>query len=125
MKAYAKGREFEYLIAKQLREAGFDAKRMPRSGAIDGLDSDLFTPELPIVWELKKQETWKVGEYMKQAIDSSESTGKMPVVVMGRNNLKDPYVVLNLSNFIWLLQLAKETGNFTRQIGYSKRKQTK
>jgi len=125
MKAYAKGREFEYLVSKKLREAGFNAKRMPRSGAIDGLDSDLLIPELPIVWELKKQETWKVGEYMKQAIDSSESTGKMPVVVMGRNNLKDPYVVLELSNFIWLLQLAKETGSFTRQIGYSKRKQTK
>jgi hypothetical protein len=62
---------------------------------------------------------------MRQAIDSSEATGKMPVVVMGRNNLKDPYVVLNLSNFIWLLQLAKETGNFVKDVGYSKRKQLK
>ncbi len=125
MKTYRKGRDFELLVAKKLREAGFDAKRMPRSGAIDGLDSDLFIPELPIVWELKKQEIWKVESYMRQADDSSTGTGKIPVVVMGKNGMSDPLVVLNLSNFIWLLQLAKETGNFVKDTGYSKRRQTK
>jgi hypothetical protein len=106
MKAYRKGRDFELFIAKMLRHAGFDAQRMPRSGAIDGLDSDLLVKDLPCVFELKKQETWSIPQYMKQAEGNAQSTNKMPVVIVSKNNLPDPYVVMKLSDFIVLLQRA-------------------
>ncbi len=128
MKSYRKGHDFEILIAKQLRQAGFDAKRMPRSGAIDGLDSDLFVPELPILWELKKQESWSIGAYMKQAEDNAEKTNKLPVVVMSKNNLPDPYTVIKLSDFILLLQRAFIENKLPIMVGvgaYTKHKQLK
>ncbi len=126
MKAYRKGRDFELLVAKQLRHAGFDAQRMPRSGAVDGLDSDLLVKDLPIVFELKKQETWSPIAYMEQAEGNAASTNKIPVVIMSKNNLPDPYVVTKLSDFILLLQRAFNENDLPITVGtnsYSKHNQ--
>lgn len=129
MKAYRKGRDFELLVAKQLREAGFKkATRMPRSGAVDGLDSDLHVPELPIVFECKKQETWSIPAYMQQAEGNAQATSKMPVVIVSKNNLPDPYVVTKLSDFIVLLQRAFIENKLPVMVGagsYSKHNQLK
>jgi len=127
MKAYTKGRKLEYSVAKKLRAAGFDsAKRMPRSGAIDGLDSDVLCFELPFVWELKNQETWSPATYMAQAEKSCEGNGKMPVVVMDKNRLPDPLVMLKLSDWILILQRAfieNKLPILTGKNAYNKHKQ--
>ena len=128
MKTYRKGRDFELLVAKMLRHAGFDAQRTPRSGAIDGLDSDLLVKDLPIVFELKKQETWSPVAYMEQAAGNAESTNKIPVVIMSKNNLPDPYVMTKLSDFIVLLQRAFIENKLPVMVGansYSKHNQLK
>lgn len=79
------------------------------------------SPDLPVAFELKNQETWKPLEYMDQA--KSQAIGnKIPIVVMSKNRLPEPLAMLELKDLIWLLQLAKESGAFIR-IGYSKRKQ--
>lgn len=103
----AKGIRLENKCAADLRSAGFkSAKRQPMSGAIPGFNGDLFCLELPIVWELKNQESWSPEAYMRQAESSALKTNKIAAVVMSRNNFPDPYVVIKWSDFLNILQRA-------------------
>lgn len=122
MKTVRKGRDFEIEIAKSLRESGLDptAKRMPRSGAIEGLESDILT-SLPINIEAKKQEKWDPLSYYEQA-ESETKHGEIPVVVMGKNRT-EPFAFLKWKDLVYLMQLASESGHFVREYGYSKRRQ--
>jgi len=89
--AKAKGIRLELEIAKTLRDAGLDrnAKKMPRSGAFMGFESDIHT-SLPLMIECKNQENWSPMEYYNQA---KEHAGvKIPVVVMARNRT-EPYIM--------------------------------
>lgn len=126
-KRYRKGRDFELDVAKQLRAAGFKkTKRMPRSGAIEGLESDLLAPELPLVMELKNQEKWSIESYMEQARRGAKSNNKMPVVIMKKNGLTDPYVTMQLSDWINILQRAFIENKMPVMVGktaYSKHSQ--
>lgn len=120
----AKGQRLERQFARRLRASGLDtnAKRMPNSGAIEDLKSDIDT-SLPFNLELKNQERWNVHDYMAQAIAGCKQH-EMPVVVASKNNQKDPYVIMLAKDWIWLCQLAKESGQLVGQYGFSKRKQT-
>lgn len=93
------------MIASRLREAGLDkkARRMVLSGAVDGFDSDILTT-LPLSIEAKNQETWKPLEYMEQAQVSADKTNKMPVVIMSKNRLPEPLVMMRMDDWIVLLQ---------------------
>lgn len=106
VKAYRKGRDFELEVAKQLRAAGFkSAKRTPRSGAIEGLESDLLVSELPFVWELKNQQQWDIKGYWDQVMAAVQGTNKIPVVVAKKNN-QAPIVMMKLADWILLCQRA-------------------
>jgi len=88
----AKGIRLEKDVSKKLRSAGFkSAKRQPMSGAISGFDGDVYCLELPFIFELKNQETWSPQKYMEQAEAGARANGKMPVVIMSKNRLPDPY----------------------------------
>lgn len=92
------------------------------SGAMEDLKADIIT-SLPFNFECKNQETWKPEAYMKQAIEGAKQH-EIPVVVMKKNNSK-PLVMMKVDDWIWLCQLAKESGSLVGQYGYQKRKQTK
>ena len=119
-----KGSRLEREVAERIRSSGLDktASRMPLSGAMECLKSDIFT-KLPISVECKNQESWKPLEYLNQA-KSGAKQNEIPVVIMSKNRLPEPIVMLELKDFIWILQLAKESGGLTQQYGYTKRKQT-
>lgn len=122
-----KGRRLELEVAKSLRDAGLDKKagRMPLSGAMEGFKSDIHTT-LPMIIECKNQETWSPLKYMEQASRDAETTGKMPVVIMSKNRLPDPYVMMKMTDWIEVLQRAFIENKIPLTIGlnsYSKKKQ--
>ena len=106
-----KGSEFEYLIAKKILDAGLDdrARRTPMSGAIKGWSGDITTPNIPIHWELKKQETWSPIAYYNQALKERIGGRYIPVVVMGKNNI-EPFTFLSFNDFLTILYYALKGG---------------
>jgi hypothetical protein len=94
---------------------------MPLSGAVENAKADIMT-SLPLCIECKNQETWSPLKYMQQAKTSAKKH-EIPVVVMSRNRLNEPLTMLELKDFIYLLQLASEAGNLKPEYGYQKRKQ--
>ena len=117
-----KGREFETKIAQDLRESGLDkeARRMPASGALEDLKSDIIT-SLPIHIEAKRQETWDIGAYYNQAL-SGKKQHEMAIVVMKKNR-KEAMALLSWKDLVHLMQLSKESGQFIGEYGFQKRKQ--
>ena len=102
-----KGRRAELAFAEILRNSGVDptARRMVMSGAIFGLEGDIFG-KLPIHWEIKNQETWSPLEYYKQAKeDIPIGSHKKAVVVLTRNR-EDFYCFLSANDFIEILSAA-------------------
>jgi len=125
--AKAKGTRLEVEIAKAFRDAGLDKKasRMPLSGAMEGFKSDIHT-SLPFIIEAKNQETWSPLAYMEQAQRDADTTGKMPVVIMSKNRLPQPMVMMKMSDWIELLQrafLENKTPYLTGANKYSKQTQ--
>lgn len=120
----AKGKKFETQIAKDLRSSGLDksARRMPCSGALADLKADIMT-SLPIHIEAKRQESWNVDNFYRQANDGKKQH-EMPVVVMKKSH-EEAMAMLSWRDFIYLMQLAKESGHFVGQYGFQKREQTK
>lgn len=122
-----KGRRLELEIAKALRDSGLDknAGRMPLSGAMDGFKSDIHTT-LPMIIEAKNQETWSPLAYMEQAERDADITGKMPVVIMSKNRLPDPMVMMKMSDWILICQRAFIENKLPVQVGvgsFSKHRQ--
>lgn len=125
----AKGVRLELKIARALRSSGLDkeAKKMPMSGSMEGFKSDIFT-KLPFIIEAKNQESWSPAKYMEQAERDAEISGKMPVVVMSKNRLADPFVMMKMSDWIYVLQRAFIENKMPVAVGkksYSKREQLK
>jgi hypothetical protein len=118
----AKGKDFERLVAQDLRESGLDknARRMPCSGAMEDLKADIIT-NLPIHLECKRQEKWNVDDFYQQAMQGKKQH-EMPIVVMKKNR-QDAMALLSWKDLVYLMQLAKETGFFVGEYGFSKRKQ--
>lgn len=127
--AKEKGRRLELKIAKALRDSGLDknAGRMPLSGAMDGFKSDIHTT-LPMIIEAKNQETWSPLAYMEQAERDADITGKMPVVIMSKNGLPEPMVMMKMSDWILMLQRAFIENKLPVQVGvgsFSKHRQVR
>lgn len=125
----AKGSRLERFVAKAFRDAGLDKKatRMPLSGAMEGHKSDIST-SLPFTIEAKNQETWSPLAYMEQASRDADVTGKMPVVVMSKNRLADPLVMMKFSDWVLILQRAFIENKLpiaTGSSAYSKHNQLK
>src|SRR3990167_6497765 len=95
-----KGRRAELAWAKMIVDAGLDpnAKRMPLSGAVKGLDSDIWT-KLPFMFELKNQESWKPLEYYRQANDANPNKGRYRTVVIMTKNHEGYYAFLSVEDF--------------------------
>jgi len=123
--AKAKGSRLEREIARDLREKGLDknASRMPLSGAIENFKSDINT-SLPLHIECKCQETWKPLEYMKQA-EAGAKKHEIPLVIMSRNRMVDPLVLIGWQHFLNILGDALKGGGLKPEYGYSKNKQLK
>lgn len=117
----SKGRRLELRIAKDLRESGLDktAGRMPLSGAAFGLEADIRTT-LPLKIEAKNQETWSPLPYYEQA--KAHAGVKMPMVVMSKNNLPEPLVLIGWNDFLSIMQAAIK-GGLIQELPFSKRKQ--
>ncbi len=127
--AKQKGSRLERDVAKSLRDAGLDknAGRMPLSGAMEGFKSDIHTT-LPMIIECKNQETWSPLAYMEQAQRDADITGKMPVVIMSKNRLPEPMVMMKMGDWIEILQRAFIENKTPILVGinsYSKRNQLK
>lgn len=106
-----KGRRAELSYAKEWRKLDPDAKRMPLSGAIEGLESDIFTI-LPFKIEIKNQERVSLWKWWEQAITSSFS--KTPLLGITGNH-REELVVLRFKDFV----------SFLKEAGYKrKRKKT-
>lgn len=120
--AKAKGSRLERKVAQELREAGLDdnARRMPMSGAMEGMKADIFTT-LPISLELKNQESWSPLAYMEQA-ENGARNGEMPIVVMSRNRLKEPLCLIKWNDLLALMKWAKD-GGWLGELQFSKRRQ--
>lgn len=113
-----KGRAFELEIAKSLRDSGLDerAKRMKRSGAIYGLESDIFQ-RLPITIECKQQETTKFQEWYRQA-STGVNTSKIPVVVWKEDH-GQPFAFLKWTDFLEIMVFATK-GGWTQRLMFPK-----
>lgn len=110
--AKQKGKRLEYQIASRINSVlgskGITAKRMVLSGAAEGLEGDIMT-NLPVDFELKNQETWKIHEWWEQA-ESQCRAGKFPVLVMSRNHMKEPLAVIKFEDLLTLFDYALEAG---------------
>ena len=73
-----KGSRFEYFIRDLLRGYGFEARRTPMSGAIDGWSGDI-TSNFPLFIECKNTAKTIFPQWYKKAND--ESGSKPPVIV--------------------------------------------
>ena len=107
-----KGSNFERKIAKLIKDEGLDdySRRMPGSGAFGiGMKGDLITPNIPISWELKNQETWSPLAYYDQAMRDRPNGRYIPVVVMGKNNT-EPFVFFSFNDFLNILTHALKGG---------------
>lgn len=99
-----KGAEGELEAAKVLRAHGIDAHRIPNSGGLR-VKGDL-TGIPGYHFEVKRQETIRLGEWLRQAADECE--GKVPVVAH-RTNRSPWYATLPLDDLARLLELARLT----------------
>lgn len=109
----AKGSRLEKNCAKRINEVlgkeyGIHAQRMPMSGAIEGLKGDIFV-NLPVHFEMKNQETWKIPEWWEQATGQA-GLGKMPCLVVSRNYCTDPLAIIRFEDLLTFMAYALETG---------------
>lgn len=95
-----KGKRGERELANLLREKGYTVQRTPQSGGAH-IPGDLIgTPGLH--WEVKRQETARYPEWLRQAIADCPR-GKLPVVAHRRNG-EDWTVALPLEAFLLLYE---------------------
>ena len=83
----AKGSRLERKIAELYRRQGFDAVRMPMSGAMGGhMSGDIaFRYLVPFKVEVKNQETVKIWEWWRQAQEQA-SINEEPVLFFSGNH---------------------------------------
>ena len=97
--AKKKGKRLELKVAQELRKAGFQAGRMPLSGADSMLKGDIYCPALPDYhFECKNQERVKLWEWWQIVRDT---TG--PVLVISGNH-RPIVAVIELEKLIDLIK---------------------
>jgi hypothetical protein len=106
-----KGSRAERAFAKMLVDADLDqyAKRMPLSGGVKGLDTDIMT-RLPFAFEVKNQETWSPLAYYRQADLANPNRGRLTTVVVMTKNNESYYVFLTAEDFLTLISYALRGG---------------
>ena len=98
---HARKLEDEELV-KKLVDAGLDqnAKRMVLSGAIHGLESDIWT-KLPFLFEIKNHERVKLWEFWDQTKLQAVDSRKTPVLAV-KSNRRDFLVVMEVNDWLEL-----------------------
>lgn len=90
-----KGKEGEREVANILKSFGLMARR----GQVWNGEPDIIAPTLPIHLEVKRQETVKIGEWMRQS--QEQSRGLVPAVVFRRSREKWK-ICMELEDFLRL-----------------------
>lgn len=105
----AKGSRKEREIAGMYRHYGIDkdAKRMPLSGAFDGLKGDIFKPrDRGWVDEVKNQETVKLWKFWEQAKEQARGLQKAVLHVGG--NHRPILTVMRIEDYFYLRQCEQQ-----------------
>lgn len=105
----AKGSKYERDLAKMFKDYGIDkrASRMPLSGAAENLKGDLYIRHdeaipFKFVHEAKRQETIKIPEWWKQAVEQA-GFGTEPVLHFKRSH-RESLTVIRTTTFLSLLK---------------------
>ncbi len=102
-----KGSNFERDIAKDIAKTlDPHAKRMVLSGAVFGLETDIWT-KLPFAFELKRHEKIKLYEFWNQA--KLQAGYKAPVLVVKSSN-KEELAIMNWKDWLELAYYALKSG---------------
>jgi hypothetical protein len=107
-----KGKRLEKKFSDMLVHAEIDefAKPQLMSGAVKGWDGDIKT-NAPIHVECKNTESWEPLKAYEQAKNSNPNPGRLiNVVVMDKNRLDDPMVMVKAQDFVNLLYFALKGG---------------
>jgi Holliday junction resolvase len=97
----AKGARGERELSKVLRDHGWDARRGQQfSGSPDSPD---VVSNLPYQIECKRVESLNLYKALEQATKDAEGSGKPPIVCHKKNG-KDWVVILNLNDFLQLVE---------------------
>lgn len=102
----SKGRRAEHKVAKMIREAGFEARRMVMSGAMDYLPTDIWSPDFNYAVEVKHHERIRIWDFIEQC-ENQAPKHKMPLLVFTSNN-RPFYATLKLEDFLQLTKELKE-----------------
>jgi hypothetical protein len=73
-----KGKRGEYVVRDLIRGFGWEARRTPMSGAIDGWKGDITAKDFPFFVEVKNTEKTTFLPWFKKAED--QSMGKPPII---------------------------------------------
>lgn len=104
-----KGSRKEREVAGMYRHYGIDkdAKRMPLSGAFDGLKGDIFKPhDRGWVDEVKNQEKVKLWEWWEQA--KMQARGLQKAVLHISGNHRPTLTVMRIEDYFYLRQCEKQ-----------------
>jgi hypothetical protein len=104
-----KGSRLERFVAEAYRHHGIDkdAKRMPLSGAFDGLKGDIFKPhDKEWVDECKNQEKVKLWEFWEQA--KSQARGLQRPLLHVSGNYREVLTVMKLDDYMHLRQCERQ-----------------
>jgi hypothetical protein len=104
-----KGNRLEYRVAEAYRHYDVDkqAKRMPLSGAFDGLKGDIFKPNDKLfVDECKNQEKVKLWEWWNQSVVQAKGLQKPVLHVSG--NYRPILSIMKLEDYMYLRQCERQ-----------------
>lgn len=112
--AKAKGSRYESETCQALQERGVRAKRLPRAGANDIGDAAFPLSKGTLVLELKARRQIDLAQFVKEAlVESANYEHKYPaeapafgaaVVKRRQKSIMESYVVMELSEFVEMLQ---------------------
>lgn len=91
-----KGANAEREVVHILKNHGIEARR----GQVFNGEPDIIAPALPIHLEVKRQETTKINEWMKQS--EEQSRGLYPSVIFRRSR-EDWKICMKFSDFLTLI----------------------
>jgi hypothetical protein len=113
----AKGNRLEAQIATAYRKIGIEARRMPMSGAMTHMKSDIFKV-VPDGWhdEVKNQETVKLRDWWNQ---TTSTCGRSIPVLHISANYRPVITVMSSDQWYQLLQELKDNG--TGYLHYAKK----
>lgn len=95
-----KGHRGEIEVVHILNEHGFPARR----GQVFNGEPDVICPSLPLHLEIKRQETYKIGEWWKQS-ESAAGDSEIPTVIFRKS--REPWkIMLSLTDFLEILKEA-------------------